>query len=451
MLFYLLVPDESPTSRTIDLNGRLWSLQPFDSDRFGDRTGVAYSCISYTWGSGREPSPFDSSSLVSDHTIPALQTFTRHRPACSGIWIDAFCVPLVEPERVQTLESMGYIYAQADEVLVILSSAALPTLTRMLGSSRLGDSDLAVLECEEWAVRAWTYQEAVNSKALSLTCEGEASVLVPVDRFFSSLGYALAHLNGSILDKPRLSAFEDVLADFYTAPYQDRAALNVMSNMDQRVQGRAEDHFYAMIGAISTERASTMGTLPACEAFMRVCERKGDFSFLFSAVKREETPMRRWRPIPGDLPSILPWHGWGARQPGRLCDEGLWLDSMLVVNPAPPEEEGGRFVQQWLSGFWKNRSYSQQNLEEAAHEALRFMGFTGSPRWVTTSRGYFFPFEPIKSEQVVSLLVSTTLRWIMGAPGLLSYKDGYEKGLLYTPGVYIGAVEGNNTVSVLVG
>jgi hypothetical protein len=455
MHLYLLVPSSSPTSRTIEVNGRHWSLQPFDLDRFSDGTGVTYSCISYTWGSGREPSPFDSSFLVSDRTIPALQTFTRHRPACSGIWIDAFCVPLTEPERAQTLESMGYIYAQADEVLVVLSSAALPTLTRMLGSSRLDIADIAALEGEEWVERAWTYQETVNSKALLLTCGGEASALVPADRFFDCLGYALAHFNGSIVDKlrvyPRLNAFEDIMADFYTAAYEDRAALNVMSNMDRRVQGRAEDHFYAMIGAISTERASTMGEIQPCEMFMRVCERKGDFSFVYSAVKREEMSSRRWRPVPGDLPSILPWHGWGARQPGRLCDDGLWLDNMLLVHPALPQEEARRFVQQWLANFWNDYPYSQWTLEEAAYATLQVMGFTGSPRWVATTEGYFFPFEPVTSDLVISILVSTELRWNMGAPGLISYEDGCEKRILYTPGVYLGAVEGKDVVSVLVG
>jgi hypothetical protein len=455
MHLYLLIPSESPTSHAIEVNGRFWSLQPFGFDGSSERTSVAYSCISYTWGSGRQPSPFDSSFLVSDRTILALQTFTRHRPACSGIWIDAFCVPLMEPERAQTLESMGCIYAQADEVMTVLSSAALPALTRMLGSSRVDVADLAILEREEWVERAWTYQEAVNSKALLLTCEGETSALVPADRFFDCVGYALAHFNGSKMDKlrayPRLNAFEDIVADFYTAAFEDRAALNVMSNMDRRVQGRAEDHFYAMIGAISAKRVGAMDKVQACEAFMRACESKGDFSFMYSAVKREEMPFRRWRPIPGDLPSILPWHGCGTRQPGRLCDEGLWLDEVLIVNPALPGEEARGFVKQWLADFWNKYAHPQQSLEEAAYATLQVMGFTGSPQWVTTTKGYFFPFEPVKIELVISIFVSTTLRWTMGAPGLLSYEDGYGKRVLYTPGIYIGAVEGKDLMSVLVG
>jgi hypothetical protein len=354
---------------------------------------------------------------------------------------------------------MGFIYARAAEVVVVLSSAAWPALTRMVDSSRLDIDDLAVLEREEWVERAWTYQETVNNTALFLTCGGEASALVSARRFFDCLGHALAHFSGSVVDKlrvyPRLNAFEDIMADYYIAAYEDRSALNVMSNMDRRVQQRAEDHFYAMIGAISAERASVMGNIEPCEAFMRVCEKKGDFSFIYSAAKREEIPSRRWRPVAGeDLPSILPWHGWGARQPGRLCDEGLWLDDMLVFYPALPQEEARQSVQQWLAAFWKGHpypGYSQQNLEGAMHAALEVMGFAGSPRCVTTTKGYFYPFVPVTSDLVTSILVSTAIRWSMGAPGLISYEDGFEKKVLYTPGVYVGAVEGKDATSVLVG
>jgi hypothetical protein len=454
MQLYLLVPASSPALGTLEVDGRFWSLQLCNPDSYSDGARVTYSCISYTWGSGREPSPFDSSFLVSDRTIPALETFIRHRPSCSGIWIDAFCVPLTEPERSLTLESMGYIYAGADEVMVVLSSAALPALTRMLSSSRVDVDDLAVLEHEEWVKRAWTYQEAVNSTALLLTCEGEASALVSESQFFDCVGYALAHVKGSMADKlriyPRLNALEDIMADIYTAAYGDRAALNVMSNMDRRVQGRVEDHFYAMIAAISAERVSAIGDVQPCEVFMRVCEKKGDFSFIYSAAKREELPLRRWRPVPGDLPSILPWHGWGTRQAGRLCHDGLWLDNMVVVHQSQPQEEAREFVQQWLMAFWEDHPNSQQNLEENAYATLRIMGFTGSKRCVTTTKGYFFPFESVSSEQVINMMVSTTLRWNMGAPGLVSYEER-DKKILYTPGIFIGSLEGEDAMSVLVG
>lgn len=396
MHLYLLVPTDSRTPHSLEVNGRHWSLQSVNPDS----------------------SPFNSSFPVSDRTIPALQTFIRHRPSCEHIWIDAFCVPLAEPKRAQTLESMGYIYARAKEVLVVLSEAARPALERMQGGGGIGIEELAVLEREEWVERAWTYQEAVNSNVLVLTCEGEGSAIIRAAQFFECMSTALQECKGSVSEKlctyPRLNAFEDIMLDFWMAGYEERAALNVMSNMDRRVQARKEDHFYAMIGAISSERASALGKVEPCEAFIRVCEEKGDFSFIYSAARREEVPGRRWRPVIGDLPSILPWHGKGTGQPGRLCEEGLWLDSMLVVQPAPPQEEARIFVEEWLTLVWKDESHGHQDLEEAAYATLQIMGFTGSQRWVSGAKGYFFPFEPVRSEQVIQILVSTAVVWRMG-------------------------------------
>ena len=453
MRIYLLVSSTSSTLPAIEVNGHSWSLQPFELDNSKNKAGFRYSCISYTWGSGRENSPFDPSLLVSDRTIPALQTFTQHRPSCSRIWVDAFCVPTAQPERAQTLESMGYIYTHSEEVLVVLSSAALPALTHMLKSSRLDVADLAVLEHEEWVERAWTYQETVNGETLLFSCQGDTSVLVPDILLFDCVGYALSSLSLSVLQKlrayPRLNAFEDIIADSYTAAFQGRSALSVMSNMDRRIQERADDHFYAMIGAISADPSSLVEHAQASEVFMKVCEMKGDFSFIFSASKRDETPLRSWRPVPGELPSILPWHTWGSHQPGRLCSDGLWLDELLVFHPAEPQEKARSFVQTWLKHFWDDEIDPQEELEAAMVRTLRAMGFVGSPCCVSTATGYFFPFEPVMSEQVVQLLVSAIIRWSIGAPGLVSYKEKDSKRILYAPGVYFGPVEAATVKSVL--
>jgi hypothetical protein len=447
MLLYVLVPSDTSATNSIEVDGTFWSLQSFDLSSSSPEDRIPYSCISYTWGLGRQPSPLNPSFPISDRTIPALQIFSEHRPSGSGVWIDALCVPLTEPER---------IYAQADEIMVILSSTAQPALTRVLSSTSLSIEDLAVLEHEEWVERAWTYQEAVNGKpnAMLLTCEGSTSPLIPADRFFNSVGYALNHVKGTIADKlklyPRLNAFEDVMADFWTAGYEERAALNIMSNMDRRVQGRAADHFYAMIGAITAEVVSGLEELDPSEAFMRICEKKGDFSFIYSAAERESVPGRRWRPVPGELPSILPWHGWGSSQPGRQCSEGLWLDEIAVLAPGEAREAAQQFVHHWLARFWKDTEQVEHNAEDSAYKALRVMGFTGSSQWITMAEGYFFPYKPVKAEKTLKILVSKALRWVMGAPGLVLFEDEGGKMAIY-PGVFVGSVEGSDSVPILVG
>ncbi len=357
----LVSPPPSDASHTISINDRKWSLQPFDTDTSPDQP-INYTCISYAWGTGRSENPLNPTSpfRISDRTLPALHVLTRHRPSCTAIWIDAFCIPVTEPSRAQSLSSMGYIYAASSEVIIVLSPAAAPALYQMLLSSKLAVTDLAVLEREEWVERAWTYQETVNGKSLFFTCEGENSVLVPDQRFFDCVGYALSHLTLSMVQKmriyPKLNAFEDVMAETWTSAYEDRAALAVMANMDRRVQGRAEDHFYAMIGAITAEQADSSTAVLPSEAFMRVCEKRGDFSFIYSAAKRDAKVGRRWRPdAEGDMPSILPWHTWGSGQPGRLVEEGLELDDMVGIEPvAEMRADAKDFVENWLKAFWRD-------------------------------------------------------------------------------------------------
>lgn len=452
MRLSLLVEESRSTEGVLEVSGRYWKLMDFEIDDEMDTDDLEFSCISYTWGLGREPHPFRPNIEVSDRTIPALQAFMYQYPICERIWIDAFCVPPEGKERAYILESMGYIYSKAKEVVAVLSNTTLPVLEHMIASDRIDTDDLQILEGDEWVSRAWTYQETVNSKMLYFTCEEALDVSVPASKFLNCVGYSLTRLKCSVLEKlqkyPRLSVFEDVIADYYTAEYEGRSALQVMSNMDRRSQLRPEDHFYAMIGAISTVRASSVGNLEPCEAFMRLCEKKGDFSFIYSAAIRDHRPLRRWRPVLGDLPSILPWHGWGAGQNGHLDDDGLLLDDMLVVHSAPPQEMASQFVQQWVTSFFENHQNSKQNPEEAAYAALQIMGFKGSSQCLTTAEGYFFPFETVTSEQVIQFLISAALRWVCGAPGLVSFEKEVGKGISYTPGVYIGEIDPKAATSI---
>ncbi|EXJ57181.1 hypothetical protein A1O7_07528 [Cladophialophora yegresii CBS 114405] len=347
---------------------------------------------------------------------------------------------------------MGFIYSRAEEVIVVLSSAARPVLQQMSTSDHIDRVHLDLLEQEEWVTRAWTYQEAVNSQNLYITCEESHGAIVQGSHFLNCLGYTLSRLDsgsGLASDKrqryPRLDAFEDLIADYMIAGYQERSALQVMSNMDRRTQGRREDHFYAMIGAISTTRASSCGILDPCEAFMSLCERKGDYSFIYSAAKRDARTPKRWRPAPGDLPSILPWHCFGAGQPGHEELGSFYLDAMLHLGKAAIDEDGGSFVERWLASSKIRAVGSAESLEESAYVALRAMGFTGSPECVSTSHGFFFPWERLSKDREITILVATAVRWTCGAPGLARC-DGNEE--IYTPGVFFGRVDNGAAVSV---
>jgi hypothetical protein len=362
-------------------------------------------------------------------------------------------VPVDAPEkRAHTLESMGYIYSRAEEVIVVLSSAARPVLEQMSTSDRLDPVHLDILEQEEWVSRAWTYQEAVNSRTLYITCEESGGAIVRGSHFLNCLGYTLSRLGAGLAsDKrqryPRLDAFEDLIADYMIAGYEGRSALQVMSNMDRRTQAHRDDHFYAMIGAISTARASSSSTLNPCEAFMSLCERKGDYSFIYSAAKRDSRPSKRWRPVSGDLPAILPWHCFGAGQPAHEDSGSLYLDLMMPFGYSPLDEDGKMFVEGWLISAKIRAVGSPEPLQESAYVALRMMGFTGSPECFSTTNGFFFPSEPIPTDREITILVATTVRWALGAPGFARCGGDEE---VFTPGVFFGRVNSAAAVSVKV-
>lgn len=450
MLLNLLSRDITSEFRSVMVEGIRWMLEVRDPAEANSKADI-FVCVSYTWGRGRVLNPFVEDISVSSRTLPALCAVSRQRPDCRRIWIDAFCIPGGDDplERASTLESMGFIYSQATEVIVVLSYDSQPVLQQIIAKAHLLPKHLDILENEEWVTRAWTYQEAVNSQVLYLTCEdGELGVIVEYTQFFSALGQALCHLKQDERGRyPRLNALDDLLADCMTAIYLQRSALQVMAIMDQRTQTRAEDHFYAMIGAITTEPASSVGLKSPCEAFMSLCEEKGDYSFIYSTARRDQAAGRRWRPVDGeDLPAILRHHSWGGGQPGHISDGKLYLDEMMEILPGRVGHYIDVFVQDWLSSCNPERS-SVPDRERAVYLTLKDLGFAGSEKYIETPRGYFFPLDPIPTEQIVSILVSTIIRWKLGAPGIVKYRGARDGACQYVPGVFFGKVPKERGIS----
>jgi hypothetical protein len=346
-------------------------------------------------------------------------------------------------ERAATLESMGFIYSQANEVIVVLTAQALPAIEQIRHRSQLLATHLDILEKEDWVTRAWTYQEAVNAKRLSITCENAPhGIIVDCSELLSYMGHALILLSPEERAAyPRLDGFEDVMSDWYVAGYLERSALQVMSVMDNRTQTRPEDHFYAMIGALSNEAAKPARLVSPCEAFMSLCERVGDYSFIFSSTKRDTTPGRRWRPA-GDpkLPAIIRLSSWGTGLRGRVEEGCVKLENVIALKPSPAQPQVEVFVTEFVAGFRPDGAYAGLEIGEAAFKVLQELGFSGASEYVTTEPGVFFPQKQLPGLDGAEIFVAAGIRWSLGAPAIARYTvgSGSDGVWHYEPGVFVG-------------
>ena len=154
MRLFVLSPDSRTDGPRLQVGGSDWALLEQDLEPGGN--GVKFTCVSYSWGLGQTPSAFNPAVSVSDRTAPSLSAVILQRPVCRKIWVDAFCVPGPEhpSEREATLQSMGFIYSQAEEVVVVLTAQARPALERISSESSLLRTHLSLLEEEDWGTRA---------------------------------------------------------------------------------------------------------------------------------------------------------------------------------------------------------------------------------------------------------------------------------------------------------
>lgn len=337
---------------------------------------------------------------------------------------------------------MGFIYSQADEVIVVLTAQTRPVLEQITKKLELLRPHLDILEQEDWVTRAWTYQETVNAKRLRITChDAPVGTIIDVFEFISSLGQALNNMNSKDRTSyPRLNSFEDVMLDCATAGYLERSSLQVMSMMDERTQTFPDDHFYAMIGAISTEPARPVNLLSPCEAFMSLCERKGDYSFIFSSNPRDPRPGRRWRPQGGpDLPAILRFPSTGSGLRGRVEQDCLFLENVVAMKPGPASPDARASIAHWLATFEWEGCDANLSLEELAFRTLQDFGFSGSPVCLETDFGLFFPQVQLPLSAQIGILVAVGIQWRLGSPALARYQESLNnETVFYVPGVFLG-------------
>jgi hypothetical protein len=447
---------------TIHLNEIDWYLTlPLTLSK--DQPAPSFACISYLWGLGRVPNPIHIDHEMSDQTLTALSLAMR-ASTCTAFWIDAICVPVSQPGRTATLGSMGYIYSLAAEVVVTLRTFDFPIIREFESADRFSDRALRELENDEWVSSVWTYQEVVNSNGHKFVfTDPTGTLVVPGDKFLNRVGYSLHHHRKAhsltAFDQreslPHLDALEDTIADWFTAGYTNRSALQVISKINRREIARPENNLYAIIGGLSQEmqdRESHMGIVDLrrlAEMLIDICERNGDYSFIYTANPRSIE--KGWYPTPEPFRAIVSWHSAGYGQSGHTDDAGFWLHGM--VSPTIlyfVSSTARRHTYEWLyeCRVRINDPNSNEGLARASLHVLRQMGFTGSEKYIQTIDGFFFPQTAIADGEKVELLIATQLFWTFGSPGLARMPS--PRSSTYTPGVFVGRFDPQRARNVLI-
>ena len=443
----------------IDVGGKRWCLTNVPMD--GDADDLPdYVCISYRWGSGRVPNPLDPSMDMAAQTIPALVATLRDTSA-NAYWIDALCVPARFPQRRATLESMGFIYGHASQVVVVLSAESFGAIEQMTRSDKLDEDILAILDQDAWVKSVWTYQEVVNNRQLYFASAGGSGSIVEGSDFLDRIGYSLSLYKKKYnLDEdldvrerfPGLDALEDVIADWITSSYCRRSVLQILSNMDRRFSDESFNYFYAIMGVVTTRRSSSMGqpsVASLAEAFMRLCEEKNDYSFIYSSTERDGRIGVEWRPVATIFHSILPWHSWGEGQRAHRDPEGLWLEDMVTLYESHVLDWHAQQQLRKRLCVPEDKDLTEIALAERMYNTLLRRGFTGSSRALITRVGLFFPQTAISRHVKFVILISAALSWTFGAPGILQMRN---KGRFsYMPGVFAGVIKKDEATSVLIG
>jgi hypothetical protein len=416
-----------------------------------------YTCISYAWGDGKVRNSLNEGQLMSARTFPALEVavastksqenwarnvqFTydgEHAKedleqiealkASQAIWIDALCVPPSEPGRSSCLREMGWIFSAAFQVIVVLERQCSDVLRCIGRSEKLEDLALLTLEKEKWVRRAWTYQEAVNSRALYFVVERQEDLIVPGQDFLRSITDAIEdfksrHAFSSLTwlqTHPGLSDLEMLLADYRIADFSERSAYQVMSAIGQRVSERPEDYFYSMIGSISTTSSPMEESedLHPAEYFMRVCEQKRDFSFIYNIAGRGSSIGEGWRPLTERFSAVLPrLLIFGNGEAGVRESTHIELKKMFRPLEGAISAEGLKAAG-WFMGS-QSQSLSPESIARGVLEKMRVVGFTGWGEYLEFETGFFFPqLKPQISENLL-VAVSCEVDWLRGGPGLL--------------------------------
>ncbi|KAI9739061.1 MAG: hypothetical protein M1834_007273 [Cirrosporium novae-zelandiae] len=496
----LVEADHDHLEPTLPLVGRKWMVKDIiDPNDIPNYTCISYvwgdQNTEWTnnpfygiWGPKR----------ISVHTMRALEsTISKFATKTLAFWIDAFCVPVAEDGDIQavaekqaTLESMGYIYHKADKVAIVLVEESYAAIEHMIDvtatidqarrerlvidKSHLANAQkLDCLEKDGWIRSVWTYQEVLETPTndLSFLCEDSSKPPLLAWVSFSAIGgyITLFKQTQQGIDQldirsryPRLDAFESLIGDLWLGG--EKYGLRVMASMNGRETTEFKNYWYAMIGAMTMERsARSVGATEQqlCQKFIDVCESKQDFSYIFSSADRQaeevgspaferQTSTKRWRPRLGQFPAIVPIHNFGTGQKGKRNEDGtLTLHDMAVY-----QTSGQRLCEKaknWMTSWIERTDYLPNSVDFSIetpdegdprlliYDFLKAIGFLGSNEYLQLEDGFFFLQHAVAADAAVSVLVSTSIQYAFGAPGLARRIDD-DGTSWYTPGVLFGQV-----------
>ena len=482
--FRLLQPANNltpPDAPFIELCSSRWVLNEYA--QLPD--GLAYTCISYVWGQEKEENKLNESQLISTRTIPVVEaTIKASRSsknwanvqfsldqqkdslakaqaidATRAFWIDAICIPPQDAARTSSLRSMGEIYSSAWQVFVVLSASSSIVFRQIRDTGRLDPNALFVLESDEWINRSWTYQEIVNSRTLYFIAQDDESAIVSGADFLSAVltatdDYRRTHGIDSLTwseQHPKLDSLECLIADYKIAQYAERSAYQVMSAMHARSSERVDDHFYAMVGAITTSSFDVPGdeVQSPSEYFMQTCEGKGDYSYLYNVAPRNVTYGRRWRPIEGKFQPVMPELViFGNRQSGIIKATHIQLENMFRLVPRTISADGLKATKAHLAMIYRHqlerKTYSSPtDVADAILKVLRTRGFSGCGEYLELENGFFFPqSKPIRSSDIF-VAISIDVHWQGGNPGMLLRSTDTDINDFCDVGAFIGRIPKN--------
>ncbi|MGZ4956163.1 MAG: HET domain-containing protein [Methylobacter sp.] len=475
--FRLLVPATDltpPDTPFVELCGSRWvltMLMPISD-------APPYTCISYSWGSGRVDNVFEDGQLMSYRTIPTIEAAIKAAQspehwsyalmctprneqkeatalatalkASQAIWIDELCMPFQNPARARCLLSLGAIYSSATQVFAVLSEPCAKLLHKVHSSEHMNADDLFVLENEDWLSRVWTLLEIIKSKRAFFIARGDDSVLFLALDFLNAIltdttdyadaqGFKRYELS---IRFPRLDRLQETIAMDRISEYADagRSAFQVISEMQHRGLVREGDRIYAMIATITTDLPSDSLddiSLHPSEYFMRVCEAKGDYSFIYCIAPRSSMPGRGWRPVADQIPPVL--SGLltsGSGLSGSLKSTHLQMDNMCRMNIGTVNSNGISAIKHFLQS--EITDLSPADIAGAILEQLRQKGFSGCGDHLKLENGYFFPQSSLTHSDDIFVATSHDVLWQDGGPGVLLRSNGTDINQFCDVGVFIG-------------